>query len=139
MYFIKVLKGIACGIIYISSFFWTVVLTFKYSDAAIVIVLLSAILTNVIVGLLIASESHRLALYKWLVSLPAGIITFLIYRQTNFLYYWLNKISPGYGNLSAGGGFALLFYMIFYLLSFLIAIVITLCITSQRAKKIASS
>lgn len=109
MYFVEALKSIICGIIYISSFFWTMVLTFKYSNVAIVIVLLSAILTNVIVGLLIVSESYRHALYKLLISLPAGCITFLIYRQTNFLYYWLNKIYPGYGNLSAGGGFASLF------------------------------
>jgi len=136
MNFIQVLKGIASGIIYISSFFWTVVLTFKYSDMAIIIVLLSTILTNIVVGLLMASKSHHYTFYKWLISLPAGILTFLAYRQTNFINYWLNKIYPEYGDLSAGGGFALLFYMVFYLLSFFIAITIAICITNQKSKQL---
>ncbi|QUH20350.1 hypothetical protein [Alkaliphilus sp. B6464] len=136
---IKVMKGMACGVIYVSSFFWTMVLTFIYIDNSFGIILLSAILTNIIVGLLIASKSHLYAFYKWLISLPVGIITFLVYRETDFVYYWLNKIMRGYGNLSAGGSFALLFYMIFYLLSFLIAIITSVYFTNQRIKKTYSN
>jgi hypothetical protein len=135
MDFIKILKGMACGIIYVSSFFWTSAFTFLCIDASIAIVLLSAILTNAAVGLLMASNSHRNALYKWLISLPAGIITLLAYRETNFIYYWLNKAIPGYGDLSAGGGFALLLYIVFYIMSFSIAVIISFCITSQNIKK----
>jgi hypothetical protein len=115
------------------------VLTFIHNGISFAIALLLLILANVIVGLLMASESHRYAFYKWLISLPVGIITFLVYRKTNFLYYWLNRIIPGYGNLTAGGGFALLFFMMFYLLSFLIAIIISFYITSKKMKKIDSS
>lgn len=137
MDFAKVMKGIACGGIYVSAFFWASVLAFFNNGISIAVLLL--ILANIIVGLLMASESHRYAFYKWLISLPVGIITFLIYRETNFLYYWLNRIIPGYGNLSAGGGFALLFFMVFYLLSFLIAIIISFYITRQKMKKVNSN
>ena len=120
-------------------FFWTIVLTFIYIDVSFVIVILSAILTNVIIGFLMASQSHRYAFYKWLISLPVGIITFLIYKEIDFVYYWLNKIIPGYGKLSAGGSFALSVYMIFYFLSFLIAIFISGYITNKNIKKLTSS
>jgi hypothetical protein len=139
MDFIKVLKGIACGVIYVSSFFWTMVFTFNHTVLSYIIVLLLIILANVIVGLLMSSESHSYAFYKWLISLPSGIITFLVYRETNFLYYWLNRILPEYGNLTAGGGFALLFFMMFYLLSFFIAITISFYITSKKLKKVDSN
>ena len=139
MDFIKVLKGMACGIVYVSSFFWTIVLTFIYIDSSPVIVLVSATLTNVIVGLLLASIRHRYAFYKWLISLPVGIITFLMYRQTNFIDYWLNKVFAGYGRLSAGGGFALLLYIMLYVFSFLIAIIVSYCITSREKRKLASN
>lgn len=135
MDFIKVLKGIACGVIYVSSYFWAIVFTFIHNGLSFAIAILLLILADVIVGLLMASESHRLSFYKWLISLPAGIITLLVYRKTNFIYYWLNRIIPGYGNLSAGGGFALLCLGIFYLLSFFIAIIISFCITSQKMKQ----
>ena len=139
MDFIKVFKGIACGVIYVSSFFWAAVLTFIHNGVYFAIAFLLLILANVIVGLLMASESHRYAFYKWLISLPVGIITFLVYRETNFLYYWLNRIIPGYGNLTAGGGFALLFFIMFYLLGFLAAIIISFYITSQKMKKVDSN
>ncbi|QUH21211.1 hypothetical protein [Alkaliphilus sp. B6464] len=132
---IKILKGIACGVIYISSFFWTMVLTLTYSNFDFWIILLVAILTNIIIGFLMSSNTHRNSFYKWLISLPAGTITFLIYRETNFIYYWLNRIHPEYGKLSAGGNFAMFFYMIFYLLSFFISVIISVCITGEKIKK----
>lgn len=128
----EILKGIACGIIYVSAFFWAMVLTYIHNGIAFTFVLLLLVLANVIIGLLLASESHRYAIYKWLISLPVGIITFFIYRQTNFLYDWLNRITPGYGNLTPGGGFAFLFFMVLYLMSFFIAVTISVYITNQK-------
>jgi uncharacterized membrane protein len=130
----KGLKGAASGIIYISSFFWTCVLTFKYVDLTFIIVSIGALLTNIIIGLLLAADSYRRIFYKWLISLPVGIITLLVYRETNFIYYWINRIDPEYGRLSAGGNFALFFYMIFYLFSFVIAVFIAAAITSKKIK-----
>ena len=135
MDFVKILKGIACGIIYVSAFFWAMVLTYIHNGIAFTFAFILLIFANVIVGLLMASERHRYAIYKWLISLPVGIITFLIYRETNFLYDWLNRITPGYGNLTPGGGFAFLFFMMLYLLSFLIAIIISINITNQKIRR----
>lgn len=139
MDFIKVLKGIACGIIFVSSFFCTMVFTFSHTVLSYTAALLLIVLANVIVGLLMASESYRNAFYKWLISLPACILTFLVYRKINFLYYWLNKITPGYGNLTAGGGFALLLFMMLYILSFFIAITISFYITSKNLEEVHST
>lgn len=136
MNLVKVLKGILCGILYVSSFFLTAAVAFAFSDIAYCIVILSAVLTNVTIGLLMASTDHRYAFYKWLISLPAGIITYLVYRETDFLYYCLNKTYPDYGSISAGGGFALLLYIIFYLGSFVIAAVISFCITNYRRNNV---
>lgn len=139
MDFIKVMKGTACGIIYVSSFFWAMVLTFIHSDVSFAIAVLLLISADVVVGLLLSSESHLYAFFKWVISLPIGIVTFFVYRKTDFLYYWLNRIIPDYGNLSAGGGFALLCFGIFYLMSFSIAIIISFCITSEKMKKVDSN
>lgn len=133
------IRSLLCGVFFISSFYWSAVLTFLISDesgsAVLSVALICALLTNVLAGFLLAADRCRDILYQWLISLPAGVITFFIYRQTDFIYYWINKISPGYGNLSAGGGFALSFYLVLFCLCFVVAILTAVSLTKKNLEK----
>ena len=132
-------KSLFCGVFFISAFYWSAVLTFfitvETGAAVIPAVLICALLTNVLAGFLLAADCYRNIFYQWLISLPAGIVTFFVYRETNFIYYWINRIIPGYGNLSAGGGFALSFYLVLFCLCFVVAIGIAVVFTRRNLKK----
>ncbi len=131
--------GSLCGVLFISVFYWSTILTFIASKvggfSTSSVVFICALLTNVLIGFLLAADRYRNILYKWLISIPMGIITFFIYREINFIYYWINRIWPGYGNLSAGGGFAVLFYLAIFCLCFVIAIVIAILLTKRNLKR----
>ena len=138
----NILEGAACGVLFVSAFYWSLVLTWLVSfhitnsDAAIFAVATAwALLVNALLGFLLAADSLRHVLLKWLVSLPAAVLTFLAYRQSVFLYYWLNRISPGYGDLTAGGGFAAFVYLIFFCLCFAAAASIAVNATKRNMRK----
>lgn len=48
------------------------------------------------------------------ISIPFGIITFLFYKFSDFLYFYSNLIFPDYGEMSAGGAFAVGFILIVF-------------------------
>ncbi|MVB10974.1 hypothetical protein CAFE_16760 [Caprobacter fermentans] len=128
-------KSLLCGVLFVSAFYWTLVLTFLTRDFFFSIMFGSALLTNAALGLLLAADSRRHVFYKWLVSLPAAIAVFFCYRQSNFLYDWMNRIHPGYGNLSAGGGFAAAVCLLIDCLCFSVAVAVALALTRRNVKK----
>ncbi|HEX3026891.1 MAG TPA: hypothetical protein VHR42_06655 [Clostridia bacterium] len=133
----NILIGILCGVLFVSAFYWSLVLYLLVSNSAFypLVLILCSLFANVLIGFLLSAESCRQILYKWLISLPAGIVTFLLYRQSNFVYYWLNRIWPGYGDLSAGGGFAAFTYLVFFCLCFLVAVAIGVYLTKRKRHK----
>lgn len=133
----NILIGILCGVLFVSAFYWSLVLYLLVSNSAFypLVLILCSLFANVLIGFLLSAESCRQILYKWLISLPAGIVTFLLYRQSNFVYYWLNRIWPGYGDLSAGGGFAAFAYLVFFCLCFLVAVAIGVYLTKRKRHK----
>lgn len=54
------------------------------------------------------SESMKTALKKWAFSIPFTLMFWLILSVTDFSVRLTNTLYPGYGRLSAGGGFALM-------------------------------
>lgn len=113
----NVFNGVACGALFVSAFFWSLIFVFVNPGVSFLpAVLVCALLTNVLTGVLLAADCRRHILYRSLIALPAGAVTFFIYRQIHFVFYWINQIWPGYGNLSAGGGFcALVCFVVFCL------------------------
>ena len=130
-----IVKGFLCGALLISAFFWSMVLYLVVNQSIeTLVVIISPCLTNVIIGFLLVADSYRHILYKCLISLPAATLTFFIYQKADFIYYWLNRIWPEYGNLSAGGNFAVRFYAILFCLCFIIAIVTAIVLTGKNVK-----
>ncbi|HEX3040177.1 MAG TPA: hypothetical protein VHP54_07790 [Caproiciproducens sp.] len=131
-----VLKGFLCGMLFISAFYWSTALTFFMENKeSFSVVIVCALVTNVLIGFLLAAGSYRSIFYEWLISLPAAFITFLIYEQLNFVYYWLNQAIPGYGNLSAGAGFSVLFYLFLFCLCFPAAIIVAAVLTKRNRRR----
>lgn len=128
-------KGLFCGVFFISAFFWSLVLSFLAGDGSLLVILGCALLTNALLGLLLAADRSIKIFYEWLVSLPAAVATFFCYRQTGFVYYWVNRIWPGYGRLSAGGGFAATACLVLFCLCFLLAVWIAAALTGRNRKK----
>ena len=133
-------KGILCGVLFSSCFFWSTVPGFwasKEGEPIFSIVVLGCpLLTNALLGFLLAADRPgRIVLYEWLVSLPAAVATFFCYRQTGFVYYWINRIDPGYGRLSAGGGFAATVWLLFFCLCFLLAVWTATVLTRRKLGK----
>ncbi|MDY3281799.1 hypothetical protein [Dysosmobacter sp.] len=57
---------------------------------------------------LLLSGSMKACLRKWLLSLPCTVLLDLLLAATNFPVRLTNLLYPGYGRLSAGGGFAMM-------------------------------
>lgn len=80
----------------------------------------------VLYGVTLISKSKRGFLYKWLLSLPLSYLCFQYFWRTNYALRSLNWVFPGYGEQSAGGGFAVAVLMVsfgfFCLVSMLIAL-----------------
>lgn len=130
----EILKGLLCGVLFVSAFFWLVVLTFLIRDGSLcfAVTLGVALLTNVLLGLLLAADSYLHVFYRWLISLPAGLVTFLVYRETDFVDSWLNRIQPGYGRLSAGGSFAAMAQLVLFCLCFAAAVAVAVFRTGRN-------
>jgi len=128
-------KSLLCGVLFVSAFYWSLVLTFLIPDFFFSVMIGSALLTNAVLGLLLAANRRRHVFYKWLISLPAAIAVFFCYRQSSFLYDWINKIQPGYGNLSAGGGFAATVCLLIDCVCFSIAVGVALALTARRQNR----
>lgn len=130
-----ILKGLLCGVLFVSAFFWSMVLYLIVNKSTeTLVVVISPCLTNVIIGFLLAADSYRHILYKCLVSLPAAALTFFIYQKVDFIYYWLHRIWPEYGDLTAGGNFTVRFYAAFFCLCFIIAVVTAMALTRKHVK-----
>ncbi len=75
---------------------------------------------------MILSDKLVKILIKWLISLPVSYLLFLYFWKTDYAVRALNWIFEGYGKMSAGGGFAFLFYLgvfcFFYALSILLSV-----------------
>ncbi len=136
MEFIKlIIKGTVCGIFYVSSFFWSMVLTIIYLHRDyIVYIIASATLTNIIIGLLMVSKSHLFAFYKGLISLTIGFITYWVYVKIDFVKYWINR-TYSEGRLPGSNGLALFNNFVFYILGFSVAIIISFLITRKNMRK----
>ena len=132
-------KGILCGVLFSSCFFWSLALAFwalKVGEPFSSIALLACpLLTNAILGVLLAADRDIKILYEWLVSLPVAVATFFCYREAGFVYYWVNRIDPGYGRLSAGAGFAATAYLVLFCLCFLLAAWIAVMLTKRRNRR----
>ena len=132
-------KGILCGVLFSSCFFWSLALAFwagkEEGPLYFTILWACPLLTNVLLGFLLAADRPVKVLYEWLVSLPAAVAAFLCYRQTGFVYYWVNRIDPGYGRLSAGAGFAATAYLVLFCLCFLLAVWIAVALTRRKRRK----
>ncbi|MCI5583902.1 MAG: hypothetical protein MR357_09320, partial [Anaeroplasma sp.] len=57
---------------------------------------------------LLLSGSMKACLRKWLLSLPCTVLLYLLLAITDFPVRLTNLLYPGYGRLSAGGGFAMM-------------------------------
>lgn len=71
---------------------------------------LTACLLPIVSGLLcfgvLVSESTKVALKKWTLSVPFTLVFWLVLAITDFPVRLTNMLYPGYGTISAGGGFA---------------------------------
>lgn len=59
------------------------------------------------------SGQTKTAFQKWALSIPFTLLFGLLLSATSFSVRLVNQMIPGYGNLSAGGGFALMFSLLF--------------------------
>ena len=137
----EIAKGILCGALFSSCFFWSLVPGFwasKEGEPVLSIVVFACpLLTNALLGFLLAADrpGRRIILYEWLVSLPVAVAVFFCYRQTGFVYYWVNRIDPGYGRLSAGAGFAATAWLVLFCACFPLAVWIARALTGRRLER----
>lgn len=68
-------------------------------------------LMAILYALMIKSDKLVKVFLKWIISLPVSYLLFLYFWKTNYAVRALNWIFEGYGKMSAGGGFAFLFYL----------------------------
>lgn len=120
MHLKSISKGLFCGIFYVSAFFWSCILALVFPTAGTLIAILSAVLTNVLTGILLTAAQYRVVLFQWLLSVPAGVATFWLYRTSNFVPFWLHRLYPDSVS-NAGTGIAILLYMLFFCVCFLLA------------------
>ena len=63
-----IFKGLFCGVLFSSAFYWTLVLSFVFAwvpfPVFLLMILASALSTNAVIGLLLTSDSYRHILYK---------------------------------------------------------------------------
>ncbi len=127
------IKGAAVGVLFWSSFFWTYV--FSCVTPVNGLEFLIPFAANAVIGLLLADKSYKQLAIKFAISIPFGVITLLYYLMSNFLDRMLNIIFPDYGDMSAGGGFALLFIFATFFFLYIIAIGMAFLITTNKINK----
>lgn len=84
-------------------------------------------LMAILYALMIKSDKMLKILIKWGISLPVSYLLFLYFWKTNYAVRALNWIFEGYGNMSAGGGFAFLFYLGVFCVFYAISVLLSVC------------
>ena len=96
------LFSLLLAIFYVSAIFVSDIISYKSIILAFIYIALSAVLYDVA----FVSPEKKIALYKWLLSLPLSYLVFQYFWQTDYAIRALNWVFPGYGKASAGGNFA---------------------------------
>lgn len=90
-------------------------------------------LCGIFTGITVYSDTLVQALVKWFFSLPVTAVLWFYSVKTEFYMRSLNWVFPGYGEPSAGGGFAAML-LLFSILFFDIFAVLVGCICSAVIK-----
>ena len=93
------------------------------------------ILTAAVYGIAMISQSYKIALLKWGLSVPFSVPVLLYFWKTNYAVRALNWKYPDYGTSSAGGNFAGFSLLVFLAVSCLIAGIAGLCANEQKYEK----
>ena len=108
------LSGLLAGLVLIALWYVQNALGFAVSGSPasdilyILIVLLFPAIPAICLFHFLKHQRLRFVLIKIIVFLIFSFVLLVISQQMNLTYWILNAIDPGYGRLSAGGGFALM-------------------------------
>lgn len=97
-------------------------------------VLLYLFLVSLIYATMLLSESKKVALLKWIVSLPLSCLWFCYFWKKNYSIRALNWIISGYGKQSAGANFVGYLSLCFLLFLCLCGMVFAFSKTSEKIK-----
>lgn len=98
-----VLCSAAMSVFFVTTLFLADIISWKNDKAALAYGIFMVVLYGVMVS------GSRIAEYfiKWAISLPLSYFVINYFWKTNYAVRSLNWMFPGYGKMSAGGGFAL--------------------------------
>lgn len=133
-----VIKGILCGFVLISAFFWSSIPLVLLNGAAMVFFSLTVpLIINSALCALMFKNNKKSIIAECLISVLTAIPIFLFYREVGFVDLCLNKLYPEYGGLPADAGFGMLVYLCYFALCYAAAVLAALFLSySGRENRI---
>lgn len=97
-----VLCAAAMSVFFVTTLFLADIISWKNDKAVFIYLIVMAVLYGVMIS------GHFVYYFiKWVISLPLSYLIINYFWITNYAVRSLNWMFPGYGKMSAGGGFAL--------------------------------
>lgn len=96
-----VLCSAAMSVFFVTTLFLADIISWKNDKAALAYVIFMVVLYGIMI------YGHFVYYFiKWVISLPLSYLVINYFWKTNYAVRSLNWMFPGYGKMSAGGGFA---------------------------------
>lgn len=118
------------SLVFVSAIFLSEII----SIASDLFVLPYLLLVSLIYAAMLLSESKKIVLLKWIVSLPLSYLCFNYFWKTNYSIRALNWMISGYGKQSAGANFAGFLLLIFLLFLCLCGMIFASSKSSEKIK-----
>ena len=129
---LKIANTMICSATMSSVFVSAIFLSVIISIASDLFVLPYLLLVSLIYAAMLLSESKKIVLLKWIVSLPLSYLCFNYFWKTNYSIRALNWMISGYGKQSAGGNFAGFLLLIFLLFLCLCGMIFAFSKSSEK-------
>lgn len=129
------IKGILCGFILISAFFWSSIPLVLLNGAAMVFFSLTIpLLINSALCALMIENNKKLVIFECFTAVLTAVPIFLLYHEFDFVDFCLNRLYPEYGGLSVGTDLGMYVYLCYFVLCFAAAVFMALILSYMQRK-----
>ena len=132
---LKIANAMICSATMSTVFVSAIFLSEIISITSDLFVLLYLFLVSLIYATMLLSESKKVALLKWIVSLPLSCLWFCYFWKKNYSIRALNWIIEGYGTQSAGGNFSGFIVLILLLVLCFAGMIFAYSKSSEKIKR----